>query len=130
MTGMSMRGVVSCVPGKEVSNERDYPWFDPSEIRKITSMAGIRSRRVADPDVCTSDLCTAASQVLLRRLDWDPASVDALILVTQTPDYVMPSTSCVIQHRLGIPVTCAAFDVGLGCSAYVYGMWLANSLIA
>jgi 3-oxoacyl-[acyl-carrier-protein] synthase-3 len=93
-------------------------------------MAGIKSRRVADADVCTSDLCAAAGKLLLQRLDWDPQSVDALILVTQTPDYVMPSSSCLIQQRLGIPVTCAAFDVALGCSAYVYGLWLANSLIA
>jgi 3-oxoacyl-[acyl-carrier-protein] synthase-3 len=125
-----MRGVVACVPEKEVRNERDYPWFEATEIRKITSMAGIKSRRVADPDVCTSDLCAAAGQVLLQRLNWDPKSVDALILVTQTPDYVMPSSSCVIQHRLGMRETCAAFDVSLGCSAYVYGLWLANSLIA
>jgi 3-oxoacyl-[acyl-carrier-protein] synthase-3 len=130
MTGMSVRGVVACVPAREVSNERDYPWFDASEIRKITSMAGIKSRRIADPDVCTSDLCTAAGQTLLAALNWDPQTVDALILVTQTPDYVMPSTSCLIQNRLGIPTTCAAFDVALGCSAYVYGVWLANSLIA
>jgi 3-oxoacyl-[acyl-carrier-protein] synthase-3 len=128
--GMVVRGIVACVPEKQVSNERDYPWFEPGEIRKITAMAGIKSRRMADPNVCTSDLCTAAGQALLQRLDWEPASVDALVLVTQTPDYVMPSTSCIIQHRLGIPETCAAFDVGLGCSAYVYGVWLANTLIA
>jgi 3-oxoacyl-[acyl-carrier-protein] synthase-3 len=127
---MAVRGVIACVPEREVRNERDYPWFDASEIRKITAMAGIKSRRIADPDVCTSDLCTAAGQALLERLGWDPTTIDALILVTQTPDYVMPSTSCIIQHRLGIPVTCAAFDVALGCSAYVYGVWLANSLIA
>jgi 3-oxoacyl-[acyl-carrier-protein] synthase III len=130
MTGMTTRGIVACVPEKEVSNERDYPWFDATEIRKITSMAGIKSRRVADADVCTSDLCTVAGGALLKGLDWDPKTIDALILVTQTPDYVMPSTSCVIQHRLGMRDTCAAFDVSLGCSAYVYGLWLANSLIA
>jgi 3-oxoacyl-[acyl-carrier-protein] synthase III len=130
IAGMSVRGIVACVPEKEVSNERDYPWFDASEVRKITSMAGIKSRRVADPNVCTSDLCAAAGRALLQRLDWDPQSVDALILVTQTPDYVMPSSSCLIQRQLGMPATCAAFDVGLGCSAYVYGLWLANSLIA
>ena len=130
MRGMAMRGVVACAPPREVSNERDYPWFEPAEIRKITGMAGIKSRRMADPDVCTSDLCFSAAKVLLERIAWDPASVDGLILVTQTPDYVMPSTSCVLQHRLGLPETCAAFDVGLGCSAYVYGVWLANSLLA
>src|SRR5690349_10019852 len=121
---MTVRGVVACVPEKELRNERDYPWFDASDIRKITSMAGIKSRRVADENVCTSDLCSAAGEALLKRLDWDPGTVDGLILVTQTPDYVMPSTSCVVQRRLGLPVACAAFDVSLGCSAYVYGLWL------
>jgi 3-oxoacyl-[acyl-carrier-protein] synthase-3 len=127
---MAMRGIIACVPETELRNDRDYPWFEPSEIRKITAMAGIKSRRKADADVCTSDLCAAAGKVLLERLDWDPKSVDALILVTQTPDYVMPSSSCLIQHRLGMSDACAAFDVGLGCSAYVYGVWLAHTLVA
>lgn len=129
MTGMAVRGVVGCIPPQVVSNEKDYPWFDAAEVRKVTAMAGIKSRRVADDATCTSDLCYAAAARLLRKLEWDPASVDGLILVTQTQDYVMPSTSCVLQHRLGLPDTCAAFDVNLGCSAYVYGMWLANSLL-
>lgn len=129
MNGMAVRGIVGCIPPKEVSNERDYPWFDPAEIRKVTAMAGIRSRRVTDENTCTSDLCRAAAVRLMRKLNWDSGSVDGLILVTQTPDYVMPSTSCILQHQLGLPETCAAFDVSLGCSAYVYGMWLANSLL-
>ncbi len=129
MTGMAVRGIAACVPPKEVSNEKDYPWFEPAEIKKVTSMVGIKSRRVADEATCTSDLCLAAAARLLRMLEWDPASVDGLILVTQTQDYVMPSTSCILQHKLGLPDTCAAFDVNLGCSAYVYGMWLANSLL-
>jgi len=124
-----MRGVVGCVPPKEVSNERDYPWFEPAEIRKVTAMAGIKTRRVVDDDTCTSDLCYAAATRLLRALDWDPAGIDGLVLVTQTADYVMPSTSCMLQSRLGLPETCAAFDVNLGCSAYAYGLWLCNSLI-
>jgi 3-oxoacyl-[acyl-carrier-protein] synthase-3 len=128
--GMAMRGIMACVPETELRNERDYPWFEPAEIRKITAMAGIKSRRQADSDVCTSDLCAAAGKALLQRLDWDPKSVDALILVTQTPDYVMPSSSCLIQHQLGMSDSCAAFDVGLGCSAYVYGVWLAHTLVA
>lgn len=129
MSGMAVRGIVACVPPGKVSNETDYPWFEPLEIKKITAMAGIKSRRVADEKTCTSDLCLAAAQRLMSKLGWDPASVDGLILVTQTQDYVMPSTSCILQHKLGLPDTCAAFDVNLGCSAYVYGMWLANSLL-
>lgn len=130
MSGMAVRGVIACVPQREISNERDYPWFDATEIRKITAMAGIKSRRQVEPDTCTSDLCLAAAKRLLQRLDWNPATVDGLILVTQTPDYVMPTTSCVLQHRLGLADSCAAFDVALGCSAYVYGIWLSNALLA
>src|SRR6476469_3898185 len=129
ISGMIVRGIVGCVPEKQISNDKDYPWFDPADIRKVTSMAGIKSRHVAAEGTCTSDLCRAAAQHLMKRLDWIPSSVDGLILVTQTQDYVMPSTSCILQHQLGLPETCAAFDVNLGCSAYVYGMWLANSLL-
>ncbi|HEY2989752.1 MAG TPA: ketoacyl-ACP synthase III [Candidatus Binatia bacterium] len=130
MKGMAVRGVVACIPPREISNENDYPWFDAMEIRKITAMAGIKSRHQVESDTCTSDLCFAAARSLLQRLEWDPPSVDGLILVTQTPDYVMPTTSCILQHRLGLPDTCAAFDVALGCSAYVYGVWLSNALLA
>ena len=129
MQGMRVRGVVGCVPPREVSNEEDYPWFDAAEIRKVTAMAGIRSRRVVDDQTCTSDLCHAAAARLLEALEWDPATVDGLVLVTQTQDYVMPSTSCMLQSRLGLSDSCAAFDVNLGCSAYVYGLWLCNSLL-
>jgi len=129
LTGMAIRGVVGCAPEKEIFNDQDYPWFEPNEIRKVTAMVGIKSRRIADDKTCTSDLCRAAALRLMERLNWAPDSVDGLILVTQTQDYVMPSTSCVLQHQLGLSESCAAFDVNLGCSAYVYGMWLANSLI-
>lgn len=130
MQGMMFRGVEACVPPREISNETDYPWFEASEIRKITAMAGIKSRRQAEPDICTSDLCYAAAKKLIQKLGWDAHTIDGLILVTQTPDYVMPTTSCILQHRLGLSTNCAAFDVSLGCSAYVYGLWLTNALLA
>jgi 3-oxoacyl-[acyl-carrier-protein] synthase-3 len=130
MKGMAVRGVIACVPPREINNERDYPWFAATEIRKITAMAGIKSRRQVEPNTCTSDLCFAAAKTLLQRIDWDPLTIDGLILVTQTPDYVMPTTSCMLQHRLGLADSCAAFDVALGCSAYVYGIWLSNALLA
>ncbi len=130
MKGMAVRGVMACLPSREIDNEADYPWFDATVTRKITAMVGIKSRRQAEPETCTSDLCFAAAKTLLDQLELDPLSVDGLILVTQTPDYVMPTTSCILQHRLGLPDSCAAFDVALGCSAYVYGVWLSNALLA
>jgi len=130
LQGMSMKGIVACVPEHEVSNEKDYPWFEPSEIRKVTAMVGVKSRRVVNGKTCASDLCGAAAARLLQKIDWAPESVDGLIVVSQTFDYIMPATSCMIQHQLGISINCACFDVALGCSAYVYGLWLANSLLA
>jgi 3-oxoacyl-[acyl-carrier-protein] synthase-3 len=130
MAGMAFRGIVSSVPRTETVNARDYPWFDAGEIRKITAMVGIHSRRVADASTCSSDLCCSAGRRLLELLSWPPESIDGLILVTQTPDYIMPPSSCLIQNKLGLPKTCASFDVSLGCSAYVYGLWLANALLA
>ncbi len=130
MKGMAVRGVMACVPTREIDNEAEYPWFDAAALRKIPATIGIKSRRQVDPDTCTSDLCFAAANALLRKLDWDPLSVDGLILVTTTPDYVMPATSCILQHRLGLADQCAAFDVALACSAYVYGVWLSNALLA
>ena len=129
MTGMVLRGVASCVPEKEVFNDRDYPWFEPVEIRKVTGMAGVKSHRMADEKTCTSDLCNAAGKKLLDLLGWEASSIDGLILMSPTPDYVMPPTSCLLQNWLGLSEDCACFDVGLGCSAYVYGLWLANSLL-
>ncbi|MEW5977964.1 MAG: ketoacyl-ACP synthase III [Acidobacteriota bacterium] len=130
MSGMVMQGVVACLPLQEVFNNRDYPWFDAGEIRKITALAGIKSRRIVDSETCTSDLCQAAAERLLTALQWEPSSVDCLILVTQTADYVMPPSSCFLQDRLGLSESCATLDIALGCSAYVYGIWVAHSLLA
>jgi 3-oxoacyl-[acyl-carrier-protein] synthase-3 len=130
MTGMTLRGTVACLPEQVVSNERDYPWFEANEIRKVTSMVGVKSHRAADETTCTSDLCQAAAARVLVGVGWQPDSVDGLIMVSQTFDYVMPPTSCMLQHALGLSESCASFDVALGCSAYVYGLWLANSLLA
>jgi 3-oxoacyl-[acyl-carrier-protein] synthase-3 len=79
--------------------------------------------------MCTSDICFAAADRLLNDLAWPRESVDALIFVSQTPDYVLPATSCCLQERLRLSKRCAAFDVGLGCSGHIYGLWIASSLL-
>jgi 3-oxoacyl-[acyl-carrier-protein] synthase-3 len=89
----------------------------------------VAERRLAGPTLCASDLCLEAGRNLLRDLGWDAASVDSLIFVSQTADYALPATACGLQHRLGLASSCAAFDVSLGCSGYMYGLWLAGSLL-
>ena len=128
-TGARIAGVTTCVPTRRFVNVRDSTAFTPEEIRKVTGMAGVSSRHVAGETICSSDLCIAAAQRLLDRLRWHPGSIDAVIMVTQTPDYFLPSTACVIHHRLNLADHCAAFDVGLGCSGYPYGMWLAAMML-
>jgi len=74
------------------------------------------------PGMATSDLCFAAAEKLLKKLDWKKAEIEILIFVSQSTDYYLPATSIILQDRLGFPKSCMAFDIGLGCSGYVYGL--------
>jgi 3-oxoacyl-[acyl-carrier-protein] synthase-3 len=124
-----LRAVTSCVPARVFDNLAETTAFPAEDVEKVVKMAGVNTRRLAAETECSSDLCVAAAQDVLQGLGWDPASVDALIMVTQTPDYLLPSTACLVQHRLGLSDACAAFDVGLGCSGYPYGLWLAAMML-
>ncbi len=125
-----IQGIATCVPARRFDNVADTTEFTAEEVRKVVGMAGVSARRVADEQTCSTDLCFGAAQALLDELNVDRNTIDVLIMATQTPDYFMPSSSCLLQQRLGLPTTCAAFDLNLGCSAYVYGLWLAASLLA
>lgn len=128
-TGARIAAVCTCLPTRRFDNVMDSSAFTEEEVRKVTGMAGVSSRRVAGEALCSSDLCIAAAQQVLDRLQWRPESIDAVIMVTQTPDYFLPSTACVVHHRLKLADHCAAFDVGLGCSGFPYGMWLASMML-
>ncbi|MCC6200875.1 MAG: ketoacyl-ACP synthase III [Moraxellaceae bacterium] len=104
--------------------------FGAGAVKKISISTGISALRVAADDICTSDLCYAAACSLMEQSGIAADSIDTLIFVTQTPDYVLPATSCVLQGRLGLSKSCAAFDINLGCSGYVYGLWMAAGLVA
>ena len=129
LSGYRIAAICSCVPSKRFDNLRDTTEFSPEEVRKVTGMAGISARRLADDSMCSSDLCEAAANRALDMSGWERESVDALIMVTQTPDYFMPSTSCVLHKKLGLSDRCAAFDVGQGCSGYPYGLSLAGMML-
>lgn len=130
ISGARVRGIVSAVPSRRFDNFKDTVGFTEDEVRKVVGMAGVRSRRMAGESVCSSDLCQAAAESLLETLGWDRDSVDGLIMVTQSPDYLLPSTSCLLQAKLRLPASCAAFDVGLGCSGYPYGLYLGALMLA
>ncbi len=106
--------------------QAEFPKWD---VALIESKTGINSRHIAAPNECSSDLGVAAAKKLFDKFDIDPASIDYLLFCTQTPDYPLPTTACVMQSRLGLPTHCGAIDFNQGCSGYVYGLSLADGLI-
>lgn len=122
-------GVVTAVPD-HIGDIAPYAaQFGSTDVATIQESTGIAQRCVAPPGMCASDLCAAAANNLLAELAWAPESVDALIFVSQTPDFILPATACMLHGRLGLASSCAAFDVNLGCSGYVYGLWLACQMV-
>lgn len=128
--GAAIRGIASAVPARRQSTADLAKTFGMDEAEKIALGSGVRTRRVGRPGLCCSDLCHAAGESLLNGLGWDRGTIDALIFVSHSPDHPMPATACILQARLGLSKACAAFDVGLACSGYVYGLWIASGLIA
>lgn len=103
-----------------------YPKWD---MDLIYAKTGIRQRHIAAPGECASDLGVAAAEKLFAEFDIDRNSIDFLLFCTQTPDYPLPTTACLIQDRLGLPKSVGALDFNLGCSGFVYGLSLADGLI-
>jgi len=103
--------------------------FGVEAMQKVLLGAGIRNRRVAPQGVCGSDLALNAATRLLAKYDIDPQTIDLLIFCTQSPDYWMPTTACILHERLKLKQQCAAFDVNLGCSQYIYALSIAHSML-
>jgi 3-oxoacyl-[acyl-carrier-protein] synthase III len=126
--GIKIAGIASTIPSNIISSTQST-LLSGDEIRKITDNLGFSQRRVVDENTCTSDLCFFAAEKLLQELDFSRDLIDGIIFVSQTPDHFIPATAFILHQRLNLPKTCFAFDVNLGCSGYVYGIWLASSLI-
>lgn len=128
-TGASIVGIVSCVPSRQIDNDYFIDKFGESGVNDVIKMIGVHKRHWVDENTTTRDLCLHAGKRLLNELDWNPKSVDALIFVSQTPDYRLPASACILQSDLGLSTSCIAFDINLGCSAYPYALWLGMTMI-
>lgn len=122
-------GMSTAVPTKIFDNTTDIEGFSPTEVRKVISMAGVKKRHVSDGSICASDLCLKSARELLPQIGWEPETIDALIMVTHSPDYLQPATAALVHRDLKLSVNCATFDIGLGCSGYPYGLWVASMMI-
>lgn len=129
VSGATIVGVVSCLPSRKVSNTYFEKEFGEDAVKDVVKMIGVESRYWTDDSTSTKDLCAKAGKHLLQHLDWEPASVDALIFVSQTPDFRLPASSCALQADLQLTSSCIAFDINLGCSGYPYALWLGMTML-
>jgi len=117
------------LPEKIVTTADLAAEFPEWSVEKIDSRTGIHERHVAAPGECASDLAVRAAEKLFASGAVSPQQIDFVLLCTQTPDYFIPTTACIVQDRLGIPHSAGALDFSLGSSGYVYGLGLADGLI-
>jgi len=129
MRAAAIRAITSFLPGAVLSNQALADLYPNWSADKIFEKTGVRERRICAPDQTAGDLAEAAAQRLFGDHGVAPESIDFLMFCTQTPDYVLPATACVLHARLGLRPDAGALDYGLGCSGYVYGLGLAKGLI-
>ncbi len=126
---VSLRGVSACVP-KTISENKHYQGFAPEEVDNIIAAIGVERRRIADQEICASDLCCHAAEKLIYDLNWDKSEIDSLVLVTLTPDYILPATSSLLQNKLGLTKQVFTLDISLGCTGWLFGLQVLSSLLS
>jgi 3-oxoacyl-[acyl-carrier-protein] synthase-3 len=120
-SNVSIKGIAACVP-KNTESNNDYSHISLSERKLLIKTTGIEYRRVAEKGITGSDVCYEAAERLIEDLEWNKSEIELLVYVSQSRDYFAPSTATILQDRLGLPKSTIAFDSGLGCSGYVYGL--------
>jgi 3-oxoacyl-[acyl-carrier-protein] synthase-3 len=126
----ALRAIEFHLPDATLSTAQLAAEFPAWTVAKIDAKTGIHCRHLASPQECSSDLAVAAAKKLFDSGACGPQDVDYILLCTQSPDYFLPTTACLVQDRLGIPTTAAALDFNLGCSGFVYGLGLAEALVS
>ena len=130
MNPIYIKAIAYYLPEKVVTNEdivRDFPEWS---VEKIASKVGVNQRHVADGETISDMAVKAAEALFEEHPGIERQAIDFVLLCTQSPDYFLPSTACIVQNRLGLPTTCGAFDFNLGCSGYEYGLATAKGYIA
>ena len=128
--GAFLKAISYYLPEDTLTNEMLAVEFPEWDVDKVYNKVGVRKRHLARPSVTAGDLAEKAARKLFDEEGVSPGDIDFVILCTQSPDFFLPSTACVLQDRLGIPTSAGAFDYNLGCSGCIYGMAMAKGLIA
>lgn len=126
LSNIRIVGISAGVPRNIVENEKMS--FEGYDAKDFVNTTGVKQRRI-DHNLTTSDLCYSAAESLIKELGWNKSEIDALIFVSQYPDYILPATSCILQDRLGLGKECYSEDISLGCTGWVYGLSTVCSLM-
>lgn len=124
-------GISTCYGNikKNIENDIDLFGGDSEQIKRLKKFIGVNSRYVINENTTSLDLAYSSATKIISEMRVNKKDIDGLIFVTQTPDYRMPGNSHLLQHKLGLSHSCAVFDASLGCSGYIYGLWLAYTMI-
>ena len=117
------------LPEKKLSNEDLIKDFPEWTIEKVALKIGVSVRHISGEQECASDLAFLAAKKIFKEYFINPEDIDFVLLCTQSPDYFLPTTACILQHKLGISTKAGALDFNLGCSGYIYGLSIAKGLI-
>lgn len=129
MNKVFIKGISYYLPERVMTNDELVKEFPEWSVEKIAAKVGVDSRHLAGENETAGDMAEKAARKLFEKYNINPSEIDFIILCTQSPDYFLPSTACVLQDRLGIPTSAGAFDYNLGCSGCIYGMAIAKGLI-
>ncbi len=124
-------GIVTVVPSGRIKLDDEIQFYENNEnkLNRLKMTVGLGMRSVADKDTTPGDMMFDAAEKLIDGMNIDINTIDAIICVTDMPDYKCPPTACVIHGRLGLSTACMAFDINHGCAGYVYGLYVAHSMI-
>jgi len=120
--GVGVTALAGAIPHTVIDNYKYTQYFPKDQVKEVVDKVGIYERRFVDENTCSSDLCYAAAEKLITDNMINREEIDLLVFISQTPDYRMPATSVILQDRLGLSNSTIAFDITLGCSAFLYGL--------
>ena len=127
--GIGITAMAAAVPSRVIKNYEYTEFFPADQVKEVVDKVGVFERRFADSETCSSDLCYAAADKLMRDNNIDRSEIDLLVFLSQTPDYRMPATSICLQERLGLPQSCIAFDMQMGCAGFCYCVSVVYSMM-
>lgn len=130
INNVRIAGMSACVPHRVEENLSLDIFIDETEAIKVIDSTGIERRHVVDEGTTASDLASKAIERIISDLGWEKSSIDLLVYVCQSRDYIAPQTACILQDRIGLSQDCCVFDMPVGCSGFVHGMSVAASMLS